>query len=69
MSRDIAQFLIPVPNMKIQEEIVALLLKIDQKQEYHQHKRAALTALFRTLLHQLMTAQIRVHDLDLPELV
>lgn len=28
-------------------------------------KKDALTALFHTLLHQLMTAQIRVHDLDL----
>lgn len=27
-----------------------------------------LTDLFRPLLHQLVTAQIRVHDLDLPEL-
>ena len=26
-----------------------------------------ITALFRTLLHQLMTAQIRVHDLNLPK--
>lgn len=25
-----------------------------------------LTELFRTLLHQLMTAEIRVHDIDLP---
>ncbi len=31
-------------------------------------KHAALTALFRTLLHQLMTAQIRVHALDLSEM-
>ena len=31
-------------------------------------QEASLTALFRTLLHQLMTAQLRVHDLDLPEL-
>ncbi len=30
-------------------------------------KHAALTSLFRTLLHQLMTAQIRVHALDLSE--
>ena len=28
-------------------------------------KRQSLSDLFRTLLHQLMTAQIRVHDLDL----
>ena len=31
------------------------------------NEHAALTALFRTLLHQLMTAQLRVHGLDLPE--
>ena len=31
-------------------------------------KMHSLTSLFRTLLHQLMTAQIRVHDLDLPVL-
>ena len=31
-------------------------------------KHAALTALFRTLLHELMTARIRVHNLDLPGL-
>lgn len=31
----------------------------------HERKHATLTALFRTMLHQLMTAQIRVHDLDL----
>ncbi len=32
-------------------------------------KHAALSALFRTLLHQLMTAQLRVHDLDLEGLL
>ena len=31
-------------------------------------KHAALSTLFRTLLHQLMTAQIRVNGLDFPEL-
>jgi len=31
----------------------------------HQHKHVVFAATFRTLLHELMTAQIRVHDLDL----
>jgi len=31
-------------------------------------KHAALSDLFRTLLHELMTARLRVHHLDLPEL-
>ena len=32
-------------------------------------KRRALAGLFSTLLHQLMTAQIRVNDLDLDEIL
>ena len=41
---------------------------VERKLSLHQRKHAALTTLFRTLLHQLMTAQIHVHALDLPEL-
>ena len=39
-----------------------------RKLKLHERKYATITDLFRTLLHQLMTAQIRVHNLDLPEL-
>jgi hypothetical protein len=35
---------------------------------FQQRKRKVLTDLFRTLLHDLMTAQIRVGDLDLSAL-
>jgi hypothetical protein len=31
-------------------------------------KQTTLSALFRTLLHELMTARIRVDDLDLAEI-
>jgi hypothetical protein len=51
-----------------QTEIVSALTALDAKTAIHQRKHAALTDLFHTLLHQLMTAQIRIHDLDLPEL-
>ena len=34
-------------------------------EKHHRRKHTTLSALFRTLLHQLMTAQLRVHDLDL----
>ncbi len=60
--------LLPVPSKDEQDGIVECLNGTDKKNAIHQRKHAALTALFRTLLHQLMTAQIRVHDLDLPEL-
>jgi type I restriction enzyme S subunit len=48
-----------------QRDIAAALATIDRKLAHHQHKRAALNDLFQTALHQLMTAQIRVADLDI----
>lgn len=46
-------------------QIAAALATIDRKLAHHQQKRAALNDLFQTTLHQLMTAQIRVGDLDI----
>ena len=60
--------LIPVPQLDEQREIDAALAIVERKLALHMSKHAALTALFRTLLHQLMTAQLRVYDLDSPEL-
>lgn len=51
-----------------EHEIATILNAFDVKMEVHQRKHATLTALFRTLLHQLMTAQIRVRDGDHAEL-
>jgi type I restriction enzyme S subunit len=68
MSSELAQFLIPLPDRKTQEEIATAIETVERKHEIHRRKQAGLTDLFRTLLHQLMTARIRVHDLDLPEL-
>jgi len=61
-------FAIPVPKPEEQDEIVQNLGCLDIKLAIHRRRGQALSSLFRTLLHQLMTAQIRVHDLDLPEL-
>ncbi len=61
-------FPVPVPSPEEQDEIIANVDGLDRKLTVHQRKHAALTALFRTLLHQLMTAQVRVHNRDLPEL-
>jgi len=46
-----------------------LLQAVDAKFEVTERKRQSITDLFRTLLHQLMTAQIRVNDLDLDEIL
>ena len=57
-------WLVPLPSSDEQSEIREALNAVDFKVRVARRKHAALTALFRTLLHQLMTAQIRVHDLD-----
>lgn len=51
-----------------QNEIVAILDAIDRKIALHKKKRAVLDDLFKSLLHKLMTGEIRVADLDLSAL-
>jgi type I restriction enzyme, S subunit len=63
------QFLKPwpilLPSKEEQAEIVKVLAAVDTKLAEVVKKRNTVKSLFRTLLHQLMTAQIRVNDLDL----
>ena len=59
---------IPLPSRNEQNTMVKSVNTVDNKISLHLRKRAAITDLFRTLLHRLMTAQIRVHDVELPEL-
>jgi type I restriction enzyme S subunit len=61
-------FPVLIPTRTEQEEIVQILESVDTKLANHTRMKRLLDSLFRTLLHQLMTAQIRVHDLDLSEL-
>lgn len=58
------QFRIPLPRLRIQQGIVELLSSIDSKIVAEENKRKALEELFKTLLHNLMTAKIRVNDLE-----
>ncbi len=60
--------LLPRPSLDEQLEIVAILDAIDRKIDLHKRKRAVLEDLFKTLLHKLMTGEIRVSDLDLSAL-
>ena len=57
-----------LPEEGERREIVTVLDAVTRKIAVQQTKRQLLEDLFRTLLHQLMTAQIRVDDLDLDEL-
>lgn len=53
------------PELDEQKEIAGILQTLDRKISVHERKRAALSDLFQTLLHKLMTAQIRVDKLDI----
>jgi len=65
MSQEIANMLVPLPPRDDQKEIADSLHLLERKVATHEAKKASLSDLFRTVLHQLMTAQIRVDDLDL----
>lgn len=64
---DLHSFQLACPPADTDEaaDIAAALATIDRKLSHHQRKRAALDDLFQSTLHQLMTAQIRVADLDI----
>lgn len=61
-------FQVPVPSSAVQIEINASIDTVTEKIERHRRRKALLEELFRSLLHQLMTGQIRVNDIDLPDL-
>ncbi|MEN6443523.1 MAG: restriction endonuclease subunit S [Methanoregula sp.] len=51
---------LPIPPLTIQKQIATILSSIDQKLVAEQSRREALDTLFASLLHDLMTAKIRV---------
>ena len=62
-------YLIPVPTTDEQLEIAEVFVSLNRKEKVYQRRHAILANLFRTLLHQLMTAQIRVNDVDISTLI
>ncbi|PTN38515.1 restriction endonuclease subunit S [Desulfonatronum sp. SC1] len=65
MGHEVAAFKIPLPDLMTQNEIASAIQSLERKKELHEEKRTQLQDLFRTLLHELMTAKTRVHDIDL----
>jgi type I restriction enzyme S subunit len=63
------QFLSPwpvaFPPKDEQREIAHILKTVDHKIDIHESKKRSLQELFKTMLHKLMTAQIRVNHLDI----
>jgi type I restriction enzyme S subunit len=57
------KFPLPLPPLDEQREIARILQTVDAKIAAEQARRAALEEVFKTLLHQLMTGQIRVPNI------
>lgn len=56
--------LIPKPSLSEQIEIAKMYISFDKKISFCNSKKQTLTALFKTLLHELMTGQRRVHEME-----
>ena len=65
MGHEVAAFKIPLPDLQTQEEIASAIQKLERKKELHEQKQTQLKDLFRTLLHELMTAKTRIYELEL----
>ena len=59
---------IPLPPPDEQREIVDILEALDRKIALHRQKQAVLEELFQSLLHKLMTGEVRVGEFDLKTL-
>ena len=55
-------FEVPLPPLSEQREIAAQLAAVDAKLAAEESRRAALSALFQSLLHHLMTGQVRLPE-------
>ena len=54
-----------LPSIQEQQEIAKALDSVGKKNEIAERKKTQLQDLFRTLLHELMTAKTRVHELEI----
>jgi type I restriction enzyme, S subunit len=63
--KNVEPIVFPKPAKHEQREIAAILQNVDRKIEIHESKKRSLQELFKTMLHELMTAQIRVSDLEI----
>lgn len=61
----IRSFPLTFPKADEQAAVVTALESLDEKRVLHERKKTQLKDLFRTLLHELMTAKIRVHQLEI----
>ncbi len=57
------QFSVPLSSLDEQKKIAGILQKIDERIKNYKEQKASLQDLFKSMLHKLMTAQIRLHNI------
>lgn len=67
--KDIAPLKLPMPPIAEQDAIAAAIDVVETKLTINTRKQVAFQDLFRTLLHELMTAKTRVHELELSKIM
>jgi len=55
---------IPLPSLQEQQEIARILSTTDKKIEVEEKRKVTLEELFKTMLHKLMTGEIRLKDVE-----
>lgn len=68
-SHELGATQIPLPPLPVQRKTAGCLRLIDTKFAAEQDRKAALESLFKTMLHLLMTGQVRVKDWEPPDTV
>jgi type I restriction enzyme S subunit len=61
--QDVKSLPFPLPPIREQAKVVTALATVERKIDAEGKRKAALQALFKTMLHHLMTGKIRVKDL------
>jgi len=55
---------VPLPPFPEQKRIVNILSTVDNKIEVEESRKSILKELFKTMLHKLMTGEIRLKDIE-----
>jgi type I restriction enzyme S subunit len=56
------------PDIREQRDIASAISTVEEKIGLHRRRQESLKDVFRTLLHQLITAELRVDDINVPSL-
>ncbi|RLG30370.1 hypothetical protein DRN97_10660 [Methanosarcinales archaeon] len=56
---------IPLPPLPEQQQIAHILSTVDKKIEIEERRKATLKELFKTMLHKLMTGEIRLKEVEI----